>query len=115
MIAKNEEELKEFEELLDKHHYKKATYVSQLLLYIDSPSKIYFHINSNVPKELYDFVLQYPTGQVEIFDTKKMSSTTVAPIYNDVSIILLITKERLSQIQKGEFQILSIVGLTYQD
>ena len=115
VIAKNEEELKEFEEILDKHHYKKAIHVSQLLLYIDSPSKLYFHINSEMPKELYDFVLQYPTGQVEIFDTRKMSSTTVTPVYNDVSIILLITKERLSQIQKGELQILSNVGLTYQD
>lgn len=115
VVAKNEAELKEFEEILDKHRYKKAVHVSQLLLNIDSPSKIYFHINSEIPKELYDFVLQYPTGQVEIFDTKKMSSAISIPTYQDVSIILLVTKERLLQIQKGELQILSMVGLTYQD
>ncbi len=115
IIAKNEEELKEFEEILDKNHFKKASHVSQLLLYIDSPSKLYFHINSNLPKELYDFILQYPTGQVEIFDKNKMSSTVTTPSYSDVSVILLITKEKLSQIQNGELEILSHVGLTYQN
>jgi len=113
VIAKNAEELTRFQEVLENNYFKRATEIFQLIANIDEPQKIYFVI-TDISKDLYDFLLQYPSGQVEIFDSKKMRSTIISPIYDGVSVVFLVTKETLSQIQKGEFPVLEAVGLTYQ-
>jgi len=113
VIAKNDEELVHFQRTLENNYFKKATEIFQLISNIDEPQKIYFVI-TDISKDLYDFLLQYPSGQVEIFDSKKMRSTIISPIYNGVSVVFLVTKETLSQIQKGGFPVLEAVGLTYQ-
>lgn len=113
VIAKNDEELVRFQEVLESNYFKKATEILTLISHIDEPQKIYFVI-TDISKDLYDFLLQYPSGQVEIFDSQKMKSTIINPIYNGVSVVFLIKKETLSQVQKGEFPMLEAVGLTYQ-
>lgn len=113
-IAKDDTELRELKEILESKNYKQATEVSQLMLYIDSPCKLYFVVFDQIPKDLYDFIVQYPTGQVEIFDGEKMKSQVATPSYHDVSIIILLTIETLSKIQKENFSILENVGITYQ-
>lgn len=77
-------------------------------------SKIYFCIEENFPKALYDLVIQYPTGQVEIFDFHSMKSTVVSPNYDKSSIILLVTKDNLSYFQNKGYSILEHVGIAYQ-
>ena len=113
-LAKDETELKELQKLLEDHHFKQATLISQLLLHIETPCKIYVLVQNRLSKNLYDFILQYPTGQVEIFDAAKMKTNVATPVYKAVSIVFLMTKETLSQIQKNNFQILDKVGITYQ-
>lgn len=114
-IAKNEDELKEFKETLEKHRFRQATEVPQLMLHMDSATKLYFVVEDNLQKDLYDFILQYPTGQVEIFDTFKMKANISVPSYKNVSIVLLMTKETLLKLQQNDFQILENVGITYQN
>lgn len=113
VIARNDEELARFQEVLESNYFKKATEILTLISNIDEPQKIYFVI-TDISKDLYDFLLQYPSGQVEIFDSQKMKSAIISPIYQGVSVVFLIKKETLSQIQKGEFPVLEAVGLTYQ-
>lgn len=113
-IARDEEELKEIQELLETNHYRRANHASQLLLHIDAPAKIYYLISEKLPKEIYDFIIQYPTGQVEIFDSEKMKSSVVQPSYSDVSVIFLITKDNLANIRKDNFEMLNNTGITYQ-
>lgn len=113
-IAKNEEELKEFKEALEKHHFRQATEVSQLMLHMDSATKLYFILTDNLSKDLYDFILQYPTGRVQIFNPDKMKSNISVPVYKDVSIVLVIAKDDLAKLQNSEFPILENVGITYQ-
>lgn len=110
IIAKNDEELVCFQEVLENNYFKKVT---EIFTNVIEPQKIYFVI-TDVSKDLYDFLLQYPSGQVETFDTKKMKSTIINPIYEGASIVFLTKKETLSKIQEGEFPILKEVGLTYQ-
>ncbi|RJP47122.1 MAG: hypothetical protein C4584_00775 [Armatimonadetes bacterium] len=112
-IAKNEEELKEFQEILEKYRFKQATKVPQLMLHSDSAAKLFFLVKEELPKDLYDFILQYPTGRVQIFDSNNMKSNITVPVYKDVSIVLLMTKETLSKIQEDN-QFLENVGITYQ-
>ncbi len=114
VIAKNEAELKELKNTLDSQGFMQLADSPELLRYVSAPSKVYFLIHGNLPKRVYDFLVQYPTGQIEIFDKSQMKSTLIKPVYKDVSVILLLTKEQLISIQKGGYQILEHTGLAYQ-
>lgn len=113
-IAKSEEELKEFKEILEKHRFRQATEIPQIMLHMDSATKLYFVVSDSLSKDLYDFIIQYPTGRVQIFDPNRMKSNISVPTYKDVAIVLVITKENLSKLQNSEFPILENVGITYQ-
>lgn len=113
-VAKNDQELDKFQGSLDAAGFKKAYDVSEILNSMKENSKVYYLIDEEFPKALYDLIIQYPTGQVEIFDIHSMKSTVVSPNYNKSSIILLITKESLSYFQNKGYLILENVGIAYQ-
>ena len=116
-IAQDEKELKQFQEILDKKNFKQANNIFELLDNIKSNPINYFiaakeHVKSK--KEIYDFIIQYPTGQIEIFNPATMQSQIANPDYQKLTTIILITKEDLAEFRKENFDILSNVGLTYQ-
>lgn len=113
VIARDETELERFREILEKHEFRQAVDTTELFKYIMSPSKVYFTPRHNMSKNVYDFVVQYSTGQVEIFNADRMKSEVKMPIYKDVSVVLLLTAETLKNTQK-EFPVLETVGITYQ-
>lgn len=114
VIAKDDSELKELKNTLDSQGFMQLADSPELLRYVSAPSKVYFLVHSNLPKRIYDFLIQYPTGQIEIFDKNQMKSSLIKPVYKDVSVLLLLTKEQLINIQKGGYQILEHTGLAYQ-
>lgn len=113
-IAQDEAELNKFVEILQSHGFRQTIDTTELFKYVTIPSKVFFIARGNLPKDIYDFIVQYPTGQIEIFDKRNLKSKIVTPVYNGVSVVLLITKSSLKQIQEAEFQILNHVGVTYQ-
>jgi len=113
-IAKDESELKEFIEILESQEYRQAIDTSELFKNIESPSKVFFIVRDKLPKDIYDFIVQYSTGQIEIFDRESMQSKNVIPAYEGISIVFLITKQALRHVQEAGFQILDSVGITYQ-
>lgn len=114
VIAKDKTELRELKSTLDQQKFIQLVDHPDFFKYITTPSKIYFMAQSQLPKRVYDFIIQYPTGQIEIFDKEKMRSISMSPIYKDVAVLVLITKEALENTQKSGFQVLENVGLTYQ-
>ena len=114
VIAKDETELKELKTTLDSQGFIQLADSPELLRYVSAPSKVYFLVHSNLPKRIYDFLIQYPTGQIEIFDKNQMKSSLIKPVYKDVSVLILLTKEQLINIQKGGYQILEHTGIAYQ-
>lgn len=114
VIAKNDQEIRAFQHELDSAEYKKAENVQEILHSMHGGSKVYFLVEDSFPKALYDLIIQYPTGQVEIFDVHSMKSTVVNPNYEKSSIILLSTKDNLSYFQKKGYSVLEHVGMTYQ-
>ncbi len=114
MIAKDEEQLSEYRQKLDLSYYKQASELSHLLSNIDSPRKMYLVVKDELSKDLYDFILQYPTGQIEIFDKEKRKPVVAHPSYRDVSLVILLTKKTLDDAQRKDFSILENVGLAYQ-
>lgn len=114
IIAKDEVELFSFVKTLEDEGFSQTLDVLDLFKYITVPSKVFFVIQENLSKDMYDFVVQYPTGQVEIYDKFNLKSQTVIPIYKDISIIFIVTKETLKKTQESGFRILEQVGITYQ-
>jgi hypothetical protein len=115
VIAKDGDELSTFLNVLENQNFRQVVDTPDLFKYIFQPSaKVFFVIKGLIPKDIYDFVIQYPTGQVEIYDNFNLKSKLATPVYDNVSIILLITKEDLKKNNESEFLILDKIGLTYQ-
>lgn len=113
-IAKDDQEFRHFQETLDNAGFQKVHEVPEILKNMNENSKVYYCIEENFPKALYDLVIQYPTGQVEIFDVHSMKSIVISPNYDKSSIILLVTKDNLSYFQSKGYSILEYVGMAYQ-
>lgn len=113
-IAKDETELAQLASKLEEYKFRQAVDISDLFKQITQPSKSFFVAKESLSKDMYDFVVQYPTGQVEIYDKFNLKSQTVIPNYKDVTVILLITKEVLKKAQEAGFLLLEKVGITYQ-
>lgn len=110
VIAKNEAEISSFAKAMDGLDFKRSENIADLF---QSP-KTYFVVDGNLDKDVYDFIVQYPTGQVEIFDKKLMQSQTLSPDYKNSAIVLLVDKDNLNKIQEKGFDLLSSTGPAFQ-
>lgn len=106
IIAKNQENIDNTSKILEDNGFEQQ----QKVMGFFDVSKSYFIVNPLHPKEIYDFVTQYQTGQVEVFDKEEVSSKVFSPEYEDLSIILLITEDDLNKLETNNFSILSSVG-----
>lgn len=110
VIAKNEAEISGFAKAMDRFDFKRSENIADLF---KSP-KTYFVADGNLDKDVYDFIVQYSTGQVEIFDKKLMQSLTLSPDYKNSAIVLLVDKDNLNKIQEKGFDLLSSTGPAFQ-
>jgi hypothetical protein len=114
-IAKDDVEFQELIKNLEENGFRQAIDASDLFKHITNPSsKIFFAAKESLPKDMYDFIIQYPTGQIEIYDQFNLKSKLVIPVYDRVSVVFLITKEALKKSQELGLQILGQVGIAYQ-
>ncbi|MFA6273326.1 MAG: hypothetical protein WC673_02460 [Candidatus Paceibacterota bacterium] len=109
-IAKDEAELASLAKAMDGFDFKRSENIADLLKF----PKTYFVITGDMDKDVYDFVVQYSTGQVEIFDKKLMRSQTLSPDYKNSAIVLLVDKDNLNKIQEKGFDLLSATGPAFQ-
>jgi hypothetical protein len=109
-IAKNQKEQDDFIKILSENGFKKSDAVYELL---ENP-KTYFVASKNIDKNIYDFIVQYPTGQVEIFDKNIMKSNLYTPEYKDKVVIIVALKNNLKKLQKKNFDLLALTGPAYQ-
>lgn len=114
VIARDESELSELTKTLEEQGFRQAVDASDLFKHITQPAKVFFIAKDSLPKDMYDFIVQYPTGQVEIYDKFNLRSQTEIPKYRDISVIFVITRDVLRKAQESGFQVLEQVGMTYQ-
>lgn len=114
MIAKDDDELESFTKKLSEVEFRQAVDTSDLFKQITKSSKSFVTVKDILSKDLYDFALQYPTGQVEIYDKFNLKSQTVTPVYKDVTVVYVLTKTALKKTQESGFRILELAGITYQ-
>lgn len=109
-IAKNNKEIRDFSRSLDEAGFEQAEGVFDLFRF----PKAYMTVSEDMDKDVYDFIVQYPTGQIEIFDKKLMRSQTLSPDYKNSAIVLLVEKNNLNKIQEKGFDLLSATGPALQ-
>lgn len=110
IIAKDASESESFARSLDGMGFKRSQTVVDLL----KLQKSYFVISEDTTKDAYDFAVQYPSGQVEIFDREQMRSQSFSPDYSSLNLVLLVIKDELNKLQTKGFDLLSAVGPAFQ-
>ncbi len=108
-IAKDENEMKEFSRTMNELGFKEADKVSDLLSY----SKSFIVAREDMSKNIYDFAIQYSSGQVEIFNKNHMNSRILSPDYKN-NIVLLVDEKVLNKLLAEGLGLLSVVGPTYR-
>ncbi|MCX6800096.1 MAG: hypothetical protein NT091_03050 [Candidatus Falkowbacteria bacterium] len=80
-----------------------------------SANKQYFLIEqSNNFKDVYDFMAQYASGQVQIYNQKTLKADVFNPDYVNSCILFLITKENILNLKSQGYDLISLAGITYQ-
>ena len=77
--------------------------------------KTYLVAGEHFHKDVYDFIVQYPTGRVQIFDGTTMRSRVDTPDYAHRAIVLVVEKDELSKFREMGFDLLAITGPAYQE
>lgn len=112
MIAQNEQELAALEQEVSDSGFQKTRNITEIFDSIRNGSRIYFTLGDTLGNNLYNILTQYPTGQVTAYDGQ--NNLAASPDYQKGSVLILITKENLEKIERGEKSLLRLVGLTWQ-
>ncbi|PIZ01060.1 hypothetical protein COY62_00400 [bacterium (Candidatus Howlettbacteria) CG_4_10_14_0_8_um_filter_40_9] len=114
VVLKSEEKENQYKSWLKEKNYHECKDPLEMLKNLGDKKSIFLEYDLASSKDIYDFVLQYPTGQAQLFDTKSMSSVTKNIDFKNRSTILLVTEHQLSLSEKENLDLLSNVGMTFR-
>jgi hypothetical protein len=112
MIAKNKEELEKLKQETSDFGFKKTQNIREIFNAIRSGEKTFFVLEDEIGNNIYNILAQYPTGQINAYDGQ--NNLVANPNYKTGAVLILITEENLSEIEKGEKSLLNLVGLTWR-
>lgn len=116
VLVENSEDFADLKDSLVKNGYNFSSDIISKLNNLNNDDKICFVINNETDaKLLYDFALQYPTGQINLFDDKVMETINISPSYDNKSLLLLLTDNQLENLKNINFDFLSVSGMTYRN
>ena len=110
VIVKDESGVQECIQTLDGSGYERAIHAHDLM----RQGKKYILLDHEPNKHIYDFSIQYSTGQIELFDTTHMKPVVYIPQYATDAVVLIISQADIRVWQEHSFDILSVAGATYQ-
>lgn len=114
VIAEDTAELKNFEKTLAKDGFSEVGNAKSLFEGIARGGKFYSIIGGDLPKDLYDILAQYETGQVEFFNQSDMTSDAITPEYENLSVMFLVTEKMFKGLPDTQRQLLASIGPVYR-
>lgn len=114
LVVFDEEKISNVKDHIEFFDFKYVSEMDELAHMTQKGGKFYFLINEENLKGIYDFVKQYSTGAIDIFDAHVGKQMTFSPEYSKTSLMLIVTKDMLIHAQSLGFDILKLAGLTYQ-
>lgn len=106
VVAKDNSELLKFVGVIKKSGFVQSENVNDLTQNL----KIFFIVDKSIDKDIYDFIVQYPSGQIEIFDKNIMQSKVYSPDYANSAFIILVTEDNLNLFNINGLNLLSVLG-----
>ncbi len=112
LIIADEAQAQHVEDRLRRHHYHEAASLDELVRQMGEDHPVYWHYSEGDFQLLYSFIAQYAGGMIELFEphtgvTHRASS--VAP-----GFVLVVSKERLEQLEAQGYAVRQRVGLAFQ-
>ncbi|MDD9868129.1 MAG: hypothetical protein OXU73_02275 [Candidatus Campbellbacteria bacterium] len=109
IIAENMKEMDGYSNILEMNGMTK---LSSFLEYKNVNNGYYIVVNEDNFKQTYDFVCQYPSTIISLFDPKTAETIVIHPNYTH-PVIVLIEKDDLNTVLKN-FDLFGRVGLVYR-
>lgn len=114
VIVQEDQDIEEIIEVLEKFQYKNMVNLPSLLKEIERPSRVCVFLEKVFPRKLYDFISQYPTGNIEVYDNETSGSQVAFPLYDGVSIVVVAKQSALDYAKRLGYSVLEKVGLTFR-
>ncbi len=115
MVAKTDKELGKLRPTLSSAEYTEVEGPRALSAGLKEAGKLYIVLTEENAKELYDIVIQYPTGQINYFDNEDRKMIWIEPAYVDSALIVLATVDTLLKIEKKGLSFRAVTGLAFQN
>ncbi len=112
MVAENEKELEKLEQKVSESGFRKTQNVREIWSAVKNGEKTYFILKDGLGNNICSILTQYPTGQINVYDGQK--NMVANPNYQTGAILILVTEESLSKIEKEDKSLLNLVGLTWR-
>lgn len=109
-IAQDIDELYDLAKSLEVAGFMRALSASELT----GMTKAYIILDEATHKDIYDFVVQYPTGQIEIFDKTTMRADVYSPNFTESGYVILTDKVYLLRVEQEGYNFRLATGATYQ-
>lgn len=110
IIAEDESEQEGFAASLDGMGFVRSKNAGDLVKF----PKTYLILEEEMDRDVYNFLVQYPTGQIQMFDSKTMRSKVMAPDYNLSTAVIMVTKSNILKLRAKGYEALSLAGPAYQ-
>lgn len=116
LIAYTEEQKIKFTDTLIEKGFQQISNISELCKRIERPHLIFIDLDKFFTKPLYDFICQYPTGQINWTDLN-YNQCVINPEYSNSLICYIVTKNKLFEdLEKTKgYLIREKIGMTYQE
>lgn len=112
MVAGDEKKLEILEHKVSDFGFQKTQNIREIFNAVKNGEKTYFILKNELGNNIYNILVQYPTGQINAYDGK--DNLVADPNYQTGAVLILITEENLNKIEKSDKSLLKLVGLTWR-
>ncbi|MGD9577576.1 MAG: hypothetical protein AB7Y74_04945 [Syntrophorhabdus sp.] len=114
-IAPDNATLKELIEVALAHGLTQCKDAFEIAHKIESQDfDLFITLDTNLPKPLYDLVVQYPMGHVQLNDPDTLAPIVVNPRWEKNAVLIIADRAAISTAESDGFNLLSKVGLCWQ-
>ena len=117
VISHDSKELGLFTELLEAQGFVPSYSVVEIMQSAEEGKRMYLLADSSLEgqsKDIYDLAVQYPTGQVQIWDPEMKVMITISPSYKSLPPLFVTSIQNLTDFEEQGFDFRRHSGLAYQ-
>jgi hypothetical protein len=111
LVIEDPSNLDDITGLLDRQEFRKVSGAKELMQGLEEGNRMYIVLAPELSKELYDAIVQFPTGGIEVQDSETFEQHVRQFDPNEIALVIVSTRENLDSVEKN-FGIRDKVGVT---